>query len=46
MADIIDSNHANPEEFYKSLKEKLEEQVKSHTSFVLGINKRCRMLKL
>lgn len=26
MADIIDSNHANPEEFYKSLKEKLEEQ--------------------
>ena len=26
MADIIDSNHANPEGFYKSLKAKLEEQ--------------------
>ena len=26
MADIIDSNHANPEEFYKSLKDKLEGQ--------------------
>jgi uncharacterized protein len=25
MADIIGSNHKSPEEFYKSLKEKLEE---------------------
>ncbi|MFC4688757.1 MAG: hypothetical protein BGO86_01475 [Chryseobacterium sp. 36-9] len=26
MANIIESNHANPEDFYKSLKEKLEQQ--------------------
>ena len=26
MSNIIESNHANPEEFYQSLKEKLEEQ--------------------
>lgn len=26
MANIIESNHQNPEDFYKSLKEKLEEQ--------------------
>jgi len=26
MADIIESKHTNPEDFYKSLKEKLEEQ--------------------
>lgn len=26
MANIIESNHANPEEFYISLKEKLEQQ--------------------
>jgi uncharacterized protein len=26
MANIIESNHANPEDFYRSLKEKLEEQ--------------------
>jgi len=25
MADIIESNHKNPEDFYKSLKEKLED---------------------
>lgn len=26
MADIIETNHANPEDFYISLKEKLEQQ--------------------
>ena len=26
MANIIESNHANPEDFYNSLKEKLEQQ--------------------
>lgn len=26
MADIVETNHNNPEEFYKSLKEKLESQ--------------------
>ncbi|MBO6200962.1 MAG: DUF493 domain-containing protein [Chryseobacterium sp.] len=26
MADIVETNHNNPEDFYKSLKEKLESQ--------------------